>query len=185
MSKRKREAIIRFRRYNKDTEPSNWYHAKLMLYYPWFVEDVDLLGGFSSYEEHYHHVHSIVIASERKYSQTDVEDMEIDEDGPPEHLWANIAPCTEESRSRALEEGQELLTKVTQEDLNDHSNLFNSSMSTNLQARFESVANKEEIPADEYRMLLRGLNEKQKAIVMFHRNWCKQAVIAMKNGGCM
>ena len=31
MNKRKREAVIRFRRYNKDAEPSNWYRAKLML----------------------------------------------------------------------------------------------------------------------------------------------------------
>ena len=28
MSKRRREAVIRFRRYNKDAEPSNWYRAK-------------------------------------------------------------------------------------------------------------------------------------------------------------
>ena len=32
MNRRKREAVIRFRRYNKDAEPSNWYRAKLMLY---------------------------------------------------------------------------------------------------------------------------------------------------------
>ena len=43
MNKRKREAVIRFRRYNKDTEPSNWYRAKLMLYFPWFNEDTNLL----------------------------------------------------------------------------------------------------------------------------------------------
>ena len=38
MSKRKREAVIRFRRYNKEKEPSNYYRAKLMLYYPWHNE---------------------------------------------------------------------------------------------------------------------------------------------------
>ena len=43
MNKRKREAVIRFRRYNKDAEPSNWYRAKLMLYYPWYDEHADLL----------------------------------------------------------------------------------------------------------------------------------------------
>ena len=31
-------------------------------------------------------------------------------------------------------------------------------------------------------MLLRGLNTKQRHVVMFHRNWCKKAVIAMKQG---
>ena len=43
------------------------------------------------------HVHSTVVANESKYSQADV-DVDIDEDGPPEHLWNYIAPSTEESR---------------------------------------------------------------------------------------
>ena len=42
MNKRRREAIIRFRRYNKDAEPNNWYRAKLMLYYPWYDEHADI-----------------------------------------------------------------------------------------------------------------------------------------------
>ena len=36
MNKRRVEAVIRFRKYNKDSEPSNWYRAKLMLYYLWY-----------------------------------------------------------------------------------------------------------------------------------------------------
>ena len=32
MNKRKQQAVIRFRKYNKETDPSNWYRAKLMLY---------------------------------------------------------------------------------------------------------------------------------------------------------
>ena len=182
MNKCKREAVIRFRRYNKDTDPSNWYRAKLMLYFPWYNEDTDLLGGYATYEEHYHHVHAIVVANESKYSQIDVEDIEVDEDGPPEHVWADIAPNTEEGRSRALEEGEEQLTEVAPEDLRDHANVFDSSVSHGLQARFESAANKEEIPANEYRQLLRGLNEKQRGIVMYHRNWCKKTAIALKDG---
>ena len=65
--------MIRFRRYNKDAEPSNWYRAKLMLYYPWYNEQADLIGGYSTYEEHYRHVHPTVVANESKYSQTDVD----------------------------------------------------------------------------------------------------------------
>ena len=106
MNKRKKEAVIRCRRYNKDAEPSHWYRAKLMLYYPWYDEDTDLLGGYATYAEHYHHVHATIVANETRYSQTDVEDMEVDEDGPPEHVWADIAPNTEEGRSCAREEGE-------------------------------------------------------------------------------
>ena len=35
------------------------------------------------------------------------------------------------------------------------------------------------IAPDEYRQLLRGLNDKQRDIVMFHRKWCKEAVLSM------
>ena len=34
----------------------------------------------------------------------------------------------------------------------------------------------------EYRKLLRELNDEEHAIVMLHRNWCKKAVIAVKQG---
>ena len=45
MNKCKREAEIRF---NKDAEPSNWYRAKLMLYY----EQQTYWGGYLTYEKH-------------------------------------------------------------------------------------------------------------------------------------
>ena len=83
-----------------------------------------------------------------------MEDIEIDKDGPPEHVWVDIAPNTEEGRSRARKEGEEPLTEVAPEDLCDHANMFDSSTLCNLQARFESAANKEEIHANEYRRLL-------------------------------
>ena len=85
MNKRKQEAVVRFRKYNKETDLSNWYRAKPTLYYPWYNEQADLLGGYSTYEEHYRHVHNIVHANESKYTKADVEDIDIDEDGPPEH----------------------------------------------------------------------------------------------------
>ena len=40
--KHTREAVIRFTRFNKDKEPSNYYRGKLMLYYPWHNEDADI-----------------------------------------------------------------------------------------------------------------------------------------------
>ena len=42
MNKRRVEAVIRFRKYNKESEPSN----------SWYNEQTDLLGGYSNYEEH-------------------------------------------------------------------------------------------------------------------------------------
>ena len=68
MHERKKPAVIRFRKYNKDANARSWYRAKLMLHHPWYDESVDLLGGFSSYAEHYNHVKSVVYENEQKYT---------------------------------------------------------------------------------------------------------------------
>ena len=73
MNKRKQQAVIRFRKYNKETDPTNWYRAKLMLYYPWFDEQADLLGRYATYEEHYRHVRTIVQTNEVKYTKADID----------------------------------------------------------------------------------------------------------------
>ena len=45
-------------------------------------------------------VHMTILANESKYSQADddvdIDEDDIDEDGPPEHLWSYIAPFTED-----------------------------------------------------------------------------------------
>ena len=114
MNRRTREAVIRFHKYNKDAEPSNWYRAKLMLYYPWYHEERDLLGGYDTYEQHYQHVQAIVDTNEQKYCSDEVDNIDLNENGPPEHLWSQIAPSTEEARAQALAEGSETLTDVSQ-----------------------------------------------------------------------
>ena len=181
MNKCKRQAVIRFRKCNKDAEPSNWYRARLMLYYPWYDEEADLLGGYATYEEHYRHVHDVVHDNESKYTQADIEDLEIDENGPPEHLWSTLAPSTEESRLRSVAEGIEHLTEVSQQDLHDNENILTSA-SISMHVRFESAAHQQEIPPDQYRQYLRELNDQQRSIVMFHRDWCRKAVLALKEG---
>lgn len=50
------------------------------------------------------------------------------------------------------------------------------STAARLHARFDTSANIQEIPADEYRKLLRQLNAKQRVIVMFHCDWYKTAL---------
>ena len=177
MNKRKQQAVIRFRKYNKETDASNWYRAKLMLYYPWFDEQTDLLGGYPTYEAHYRHVCDTVHTNEAKYTKEDIDDIDVDENGPPEHLWDNIAPSTEENRLLSIAQGSEQLTEVSQQDLQDNRNILSQS---SIHIRFESAANKQEIPPEQYRQYIRDLNDQQKSIVMFHRDWCKKAVLALK-----
>ena len=110
--------------------------------------------------------------------------MQIDEDSRPEHASSLIAPNTESVNANAREQGDETLTEVSQQDLVHNDNLFqsNGSSVTGLSVRFERSANPKLKEPDEYRKLMRGLNSEQRAIVMYHRNWCKKVVKALKNG---
>ena len=105
MNQRTKQAVIRFRSFNKDSDSNNWFRAKLMLYFPWYNESTDLLGGYSTYEEHYNYVKHIIIANELEYTQVDVDNLEIDENNFPEHVWNQIAPNTESNQGQSIAEG--------------------------------------------------------------------------------
>ena len=62
------------------------------MYYQWYSEQTDLLGSYETYEQHYQHVQSIVSTNEQKYCNSEVDNVNIDENGPPEHLWSQLAP---------------------------------------------------------------------------------------------
>ncbi len=186
MRERRRPATIRFRRYNIHSDPSNWYRAKLMLYYPWYNEEVDLLAGHSTYAEHYNAVRTFVASNESKYTIENIDDIDVDENSRPEHAWCQIAPSTEHSNTNAAQQGSETITDISPDDLVDNDRLLQSNPTSGsaptLSARFESAANHKVIPPTEYRTLMRSLNTKQKQIVVYHRNWCKRAVIDLKDG---
>ena len=50
-------------------------------------EQADLLGGYPSYEAHYRYC---VYQSVKVHYREDVDSIDVDENGPPEHLWDNI-----------------------------------------------------------------------------------------------
>ena len=150
MNKCKQEAIIRFRRYYKDAEPTNWYRAS------YIIHGMKTMQTYQTYREHYSHVKSLVLANEDKYTKADVEDVDIDENSPPEHVWNQIAPSTEEARAQSLAEGRKFLTEISQQDLQVNASLLQHNVLVCM--------------------------SKQRAVVMFHRNWCKKAVLAMKQG---
>lgn len=53
-----------FTHFNIDEEHSNYYRAKLMLYYTWRNEDVDIIGGCEAYKEYYNIVKDVVLEKE-------------------------------------------------------------------------------------------------------------------------
>ena len=132
-----------------------------MLYYSWYEESNDLLGGFSSFGEQYDHVKSVM------YTMKQVEDMQIDDDSRPEHAWCQLALNTEDHRSHTEQQGEETLTGVPEQDLLDNANLLKS-YASGLSYRFEAA---QVIPSKEYRKIMRGLNIKHLCVV---KAWAKK-----------
>ena len=80
----------------------------------------------------------------------------------------------------ALREGEETLTNLNQDDINDNALLTNVSSSCNILQRYESACNSDVISLEEYRKMMRQLNKKQKQFVMYPRRWCKDAIMSLK-----
>ena len=67
MHKRKRQAILCTKRYKEHTEKEKYYHAKLLLYFPWVDEDM-ILRGHESYQEAYDAKCEIVAANAKRFN---------------------------------------------------------------------------------------------------------------------
>ena len=185
MKKRKRHCIIRFHKEKKDGEEK--YRNLLMLYYPWRNETIDLKGKFPSFKEHYENIKDIVHANEAKFS-FNVEELDRAYDdlhrmGPPEDAWDVVAPNVEFQQAEQEAEGIVQERELPEED--QHHNVDMNPQSTSnhseLHARFTTELNKTLMSPPEYRAMMRSLNSKQMDVIRFHRKWCKDAIIALKN----
>ena len=161
------------------------YRAKIMLYIPWRDETVDLLAGRADFKSHYEERADAILDNERKCSKNaSLIHEAIDnfhEFGPPTHVWDQVAPGAAEQNARAQAEGVEVERTLDQTNLDANAQLHQQHSDTLLQ-RFTTETNRELLAPDQYRAIVRGLNATQKQVVAFHRRWCKDAVIAMRNG---
>ena len=66
--KRIQEAILHTRRYKIHKEPEKYYHAKLLLYYPWHNED-DIISPFTTYHESYINKQDIIHQNAEKFNE--------------------------------------------------------------------------------------------------------------------
>ena len=104
MYKCRREAVIRFNKFNITKEPEKVYHSKLMLYLPWRNEDTDILGGYMTFQARYDDLSDDVLTNEQRYSQnaTIIDDAysQLQQQGPPQHAWDQLAPGAEDQQAR-------------------------------------------------------------------------------------
>ena len=112
MHKRRKEAIIRFHRPSLEKEPENFYRAMLMLYLPWRDEETDLKGNHESFQEHWQAERELILRNGGKYTinAKEIEQAfeDLENNGPPEHAWANLAPGAEQERLEQIDEGEQV-----------------------------------------------------------------------------
>ena len=187
MRKRKRKAVIHWHNFNIEKEPEKHYRSRIMLFLPWRTEE-KLRGNYMSYEYRYNDEIERIKATEKMFIHEEDEINSVFEHlqaaGPPQAAWDNIAPGAEEADKLAHQEGISDERPMAEEDIQHHINqIVNDrpkSHNESLNTKYTKEARKELLSPREYNKCMRQLNTEQKTMVMYHRKWCKETVIALK-----
>ena len=103
----------------QNSEPEKYYHSWLILYLPWCNED-ELLGRYSTYNEHYVEVCHIAEHNAEEFhlhsEEMDSVINDIADNGPPEMVWDVIAPIIEEENVQSVDDDQIMICNVDSED---------------------------------------------------------------------
>ena len=187
MRKRKRKAIIRWYNFNIQKQPEKHYRSQIMLFLPWRTAG-ELLQNHTSYIGRYHTeidriqiIENMFIHQEEDINST-FKYLQVA--GPPQAAWDNLAPGAEEAQEPAQDEEVSDECPMAEEDIQAHINQIvkeiPQSQNESFTLKYTKEARKELLSTQEYNKFIEQLNEEQKIIVMYHRKWCKETVIALK-----
>ena len=177
MKKKVRANVIRFHQCSMTKEPELYFYNKMLLFLPWRNEAPDMLAGYETYCEHYHSEREVIEMKEKMImTNADIVDEAVEkyqEQGPPTHVWDEIAPETEHTEADAIEEGVQedtehsILCPDGQPNLRFTSDPLDTSTQT---LAVELIP--EFLPEPEYRKLVQSLNLEQRVIFQYLLNWC-------------
>ena len=186
MTRRNQYCVIRF---HKEKEGEEMYRNLLMLYLPWRDEDQDLMAGFQSYEDHFEHVEETVASNERLFSVKprafDLAQQQLEEEGAPEYAWDAIAPNAQEMQAVQEEEGAIVDRHLPAEENQHNPDLQGNDPArthSELHHRFSAHLANPLMDHQQYRSMMRSLNDKQWEFMQFHRKWCKDMIASLKRG---
>ncbi|XP_053406580.1 uncharacterized protein LOC128559306 [Mercenaria mercenaria] len=177
--KRKKPAVIRYMKVNKDKKSEDYYHNILRLYFPHRSKELKPIN-FETFEEMFQQLSPILlpmIAQFEKLSQ-DLDEAwrSLQERGFPEDAWADVAPNQEPSRREDDEELQNALRlfkdnaqEKPEEDIPDFSPNHTAATST-------YHIDSQHAPSNshiEQRNRLRNINHQQAQIFHFVRTWAR------------
>ena len=118
IKKSKQEAILHTRRYKIHTEPEKYYHAKLLLYYPWNNED-DIISPFTTYHKSYICKQDIIHQNAKRFNEDCLAfDLHLQdlENNIPWPLWEMVAPNIAQDDRTTHVQGSSTLQNEQQEN---------------------------------------------------------------------
>ena len=182
--KRKQEAILHTRRYTIHAESEKYYHAKLLLYYPWKNED-DIISPFTTYHESYIIKQDVIHQNAKRFNKDCVAfdlDLQDLENNIPQSIWEMVAPNIAQEHTATHVQGFYTLHDDKQEkgDTTDalcHDNTTNKRHK--LSMLYAKAAKRQDMNFQDYCRHVCTLNTDQCHIVMYNRAWCKGYINAL------
>ena len=176
MQKCKIPAILHTKRFRVANEPERYYHAKLILYYPWFTED-SLIDGYTSYYLSYKAKKEIVLENSELFNEDcEAFDVDIDNlDSYNDSMWDMVALTVAEDDSLTTKLGFSTIQEHVENKQISAGNVSSSkTLPSDALAKLYTLAvGKQVMNFQSYCEYIRGLNGEQKKIVMFNCHWCK------------
>ena len=170
--KRKQQAILCTRRYKLHTEPEKYYHAKLLLYYPWNKED-DIISTYQSYQDSYISKQHIIHQNAQKFNEDcvafdiDIQDLEHN---IPQSAWELVAQniahddSTTNATGFSTIQNQDITEDTTHEQRHDNTR----NTTDTLCMLYAKAAKKQNMNLHDYCTHIQNLNT-ECHIVMYNR----------------
>ena len=179
--KRKQQAILHTSRYKIHTEPEKYYHAKLLLYYPWNDED-DIIATYESYHDSYISKQDIIHQNAQKFNE-DCAAFDIDlqdlENNIPQSAWEMVAPnIALDDRTTNVQGFYTLQNKEQgKEDTTDTVSHDSTRNTTDILCMlYAKAAKRQDMNFHDYCTHICNSNTDQCHIVMYNRAWCKSNI---------
>ena len=154
-----------------------------MLFLPWRTES-ELLQNHTSYIARYHtEIDRIkIIENMFIHQEQDINSAfeHLQDVGPPQAAWDNLAPGTEEAQKLGQDEGISDECPMAEAHINQILKEVLQSQNESLSLKYTKEARRELLSTQEYNKCMQQLNKEQKMMVMYHRKWCKETVLALK-----
>ena len=182
--------IIRYVRFNRNSDEENHFREKLLLFYPWRNEQNDLKGNFGTYKEHFESMKHMIELKCREYEHH-VEELEQARDMAETECDAfdEIAPGTEQIEADTAEENaveSEAFVYFNPDRAYEHRN-HDIAIEIGCSVSAPQINPNENIlPEQQYRELLRCLNTKQMHFYNHVIHWIKtkdEPLYAFLSGG--